>query len=98
MRFFFRKGVSFVPVDSDLYLFGADFINDRGDITGPAVLPTGDVHQYLLLRCDEKEFEGCRESDKDGITPVMSAKMNREKIDGNYVSHIRQRLQKLKAQ
>ena len=50
---------SFVPLDSDLYLFEADFINDRGDITGPAFLPSGELHQYLLLRCSAKDAEGC---------------------------------------
>jgi hypothetical protein len=50
---------AFVPADSDLYLREADFINDNGDITGPALLPNGDVHQYLLLRCDPEEVDGC---------------------------------------
>lgn len=54
---------SFVPPDSDLYLFEAEFINERGDITGPAILANGDVHQYLLLRCDAKYSTGCQEPD-----------------------------------
>ena len=61
---------AFVPADSDLYLFEADFINDRGDITGPAFLPSGEVHQYLLLRCGANNLEGCRESDKPVTRPV----------------------------
>jgi probable HAF family extracellular repeat protein len=53
---------SFVPPDSDLYLYEADSINDIGDITGPAFLPNGDIHQYLLLRCFGNTVD-CRESD-----------------------------------
>ena len=89
---------AFVPADSDLYLFEADFINDRGDITGPALLPSGDVHQYLLLRCGAAELEGCRESDKHGARPIrnagsiaqMSSKSTIKMIDRGDVSHIRE--------
>jgi probable HAF family extracellular repeat protein len=56
---------AFVPADSDLYLFETDFINDRGDITGPALLPNGDVHQYLLLRCFE-DTKDCRVGARHG--------------------------------
>ncbi len=51
---------AFVPPDSDLYLLEADFINDNGDITGPAFLSNGDVHQYLLLRCGQQDSGGCQ--------------------------------------
>jgi len=53
---------SFVPSNSDPYLFEADLINDRGDIIGPAFLPKANVHQYLLVRCRPSDFEGRRES------------------------------------
>ena len=64
---------SFVPANSDLHLFEADFINDRGDITGPAFLTNGEVHQYLLLRCGARDRVGCSESEKHEGRPVRSS-------------------------
>ena len=87
---------AFVPTASDLYLVEADFINDRGDITGPAVLPGGDVHQYLLLRCSpDDDSEGrvgfCMEAEQDSASRVAPAyaraKVNR--LDRDYASRIR---------
>jgi probable HAF family extracellular repeat protein len=87
---------AFVPPASDLYLFEADFINDRGDITGVAVLPSGDVHQYLLLRCgpdDDSEARGglCMQAEQNSASRVIPAyarvKVNR--LDRDYVSRIR---------
>jgi probable HAF family extracellular repeat protein len=43
----------FVPPDSDLILGDAQVINDRGEISGNATLPNGDVHAFLLIPCDE---------------------------------------------
>jgi probable HAF family extracellular repeat protein len=63
---------SFVPADSDLYLFEADFINDRGDITGPAFLPSGELHQYLLLRCSANDGEGCVHFGERGAVPMRA--------------------------
>ena len=40
---------SLVRPPSDLQLLDAQFINDRGEITGTAVLPNGDQHAYLLI-------------------------------------------------
>ena len=34
---------------SDLQLLDAQFINDRGEITGTAVLPNGEQHAYVLI-------------------------------------------------
>jgi len=87
---------AFVPPASDLYLVEADFINDRGDITGPAVLPGGDVHQYLLLRCspdDDSEARGglCIKAEQNSASRVAPAharvKVNR--LDRDYGSRIR---------
>lgn len=46
---------------SGLTVREADFINDRGEIAGRAVLPNGDVHAVLLIPCDEDHagVEGC---------------------------------------
>jgi hypothetical protein len=57
---------AFVPPGSDLLLREADFINDNGDITGPAVMPNGDVHQYLLLRCGQQDSDGCQNARAPG--------------------------------
>jgi len=54
-----ENGGPIVDLDSlVLNLFGltvreADFINDRGEIAGRAVLPNGDVHAVLLIPCDQ---------------------------------------------
>jgi probable HAF family extracellular repeat protein len=97
---------TFVPADSDLYLFEADFINDRGDITGPAVLPNGDVHQYLLVRCGVTDFDACTESDEHrakferNTTSKAYVSMNGsiKMMRGDYVSLIRGRLRRMRSQ
>ena len=90
---------AFVPPGSELYLLEADFINDRGDITGPAVLPSGDVHQYLLLRCSadndsEARGESCITAGQNSASRMAPAypniKVNR--LDRNYISRLRARL------
>ena len=38
-----------------------DYINDRGEIAGRAVLPNGDVHAVILVPCDDDhaDVQGC---------------------------------------
>jgi probable HAF family extracellular repeat protein len=43
---------TFVPTSSGIVLEDADYINDRGEIIGYALLPNGDEHGYLLIPCD----------------------------------------------
>jgi probable HAF family extracellular repeat protein len=38
---------------SELILTIASAINEKGEITGGALLPSGDTHTYLLVPCDE---------------------------------------------
>jgi probable HAF family extracellular repeat protein len=42
-----------IPLNSNMYLQGATFINNRGEITGYAILPNGDRHVVLLIPCDD---------------------------------------------
>jgi len=46
---------------SGLTVREGDYINDRGEVAGEAVLPNGDVHAVLLIPCDENHpnVEGC---------------------------------------
>lgn len=85
---------------TQLYLFEADFINDRGDITDPALLTSGEVHQYSLLRCGERDRVGCSESGEHEGRPVRSSpstaqrftKNTIQRVDPDYFSHIRRGL------
>jgi probable HAF family extracellular repeat protein len=43
----------FVPPSSDLTLVEPHYINERGEITGNAVLSNGDLRAFLLIPCDE---------------------------------------------
>ena len=58
---------TFVPRGSDLKLTEADFINNRGEIAGAGVLPTGDTHAFLLIPC-EGDDDGCQ-----GENPASAA-------------------------
>jgi probable HAF family extracellular repeat protein len=52
---------SLISHGSDLQLLAADSINNRGEIAGFGVLPSGDLHAFLLIPCDDKHpgVEGC---------------------------------------
>lgn len=52
---------------SQLTVREADYISDRGEIAGRAVLPNGDVHAVLLIPCDEHhaDVKGCDYSLKE---------------------------------
>jgi hypothetical protein len=49
---------SLIPSNSRMQLVGAQNINERGEITGSGILPSGDVHVFLLIPC-AKGDEGC---------------------------------------
>ncbi len=52
---------SLVVPGSDLQLTGAVYNNDRGEIAGFGVLPSGDEHAYVLIPCDSDhpDVDGC---------------------------------------
>jgi probable HAF family extracellular repeat protein len=62
---------------SGLTVREADFINDRGEIAGRAVLSNGDVHAVLLIPCDQDHpnVEGCDYDPEEAATaaPVRPA-------------------------
>jgi probable HAF family extracellular repeat protein len=50
-----------IPPGSGIQLTHSVSINDRGEISGDGVLPTGDHHAFVLIPCDEHHsgIEGC---------------------------------------
>jgi probable HAF family extracellular repeat protein len=46
-----------IPPDSAMHLFLPLSINDREEITGFGVLPTGDLHTFLLMPCNESHAD-----------------------------------------
>ncbi|MGE5735238.1 MAG: hypothetical protein ACM34E_09130, partial [Acidobacteriota bacterium] len=55
------------PSDSPMYLFGAQNINDRGEISGLGFLPkSGEIHAFLLVPCGE-DSTVCREKTESPI-------------------------------
>lgn len=67
-----------VPQDSQLYMFTASFISDRGEIGAFGALPDGDSHAVLLIPCDENhpDIEGCDYSlvDSSALAAAPSAR------------------------
>ncbi len=54
----------FVPSSSHLTLVEPHYINDRGEITGNAVLPDGSLRAFLLIPCAaaQSEADDCRDA------------------------------------
>jgi probable HAF family extracellular repeat protein len=50
-----------IPPGSGIHLTHSVSINDRGEISGDGVLPTGDHRAFVLIPCDENhpDVEGC---------------------------------------
>jgi probable HAF family extracellular repeat protein len=64
-----------IPLNSGLYLKEATYINDRGEITGYAILPNGDRHVILLVPCDQNHpaISGCDYSLVEGNATAASS-------------------------
>lgn len=63
-----------VSSDSDIYLFWAGNINDRGEIAAAGQLSNGDVHAVLLVPCGEGEA-GC-----DDANSSLTSRSSRNKV------------------
>jgi probable HAF family extracellular repeat protein len=60
--YLWRDGVSYdlnglVPADTKFFIGDVFFINDRGEIAAVGVQPNGDVHDLLLVPCEEDGHE-----------------------------------------
>jgi len=98
---------SFVPLGSGLTLDIAFFINDRGDILGVGTLPNGDIHDVLLIPCDDDHpgVEGCESADtptktipKNAVAPRAQAQTTAAETDVNLTpSEIKDRVRVLLA-
>jgi probable HAF family extracellular repeat protein len=50
-----------IPANSPLLLLDAAYINDRGEISGHGLTPSGDNHAFLLIPCGEGN-DGCEDN------------------------------------
>jgi hypothetical protein len=63
----------FLPPGSDLTLYEAHFVNDRGQIMAVGVLPNGDQHIIVMVPCSDRESEDCRSArDETAISNKLS--------------------------
>jgi len=69
-----------VPPGSDLQLTDAQFINDRGEITGRAVLSDGAEHAFLLIPDDPNDAAAASATDP---IPSFGTKLSMISDEGN---------------
>jgi probable HAF family extracellular repeat protein len=84
---------AFVPPDSDLTLSEAVFINDAGEISGIAALPTGEQHAFLLVPCEYKT-ELCRDADDNAIANRRSRAVPQDRLVEHQLGSIRKLLKR----
>jgi probable HAF family extracellular repeat protein len=63
---------SLVSSKSGMYVASASAINDRGEIAGLGVLPSGDEHAVLLIPCREGEDQGCETDATSTPAPLFN--------------------------
>ena len=61
--------------ESTLHLFQALSINERGDISGLGVLPSGDIHAFLLIPCGRGSL-ACRDAAASTVVKQRHSKLN----------------------
>jgi hypothetical protein len=68
-----------IPPGSGIQLTHGVSINDRGEISGDGVLPTGDYRAFVLIPCDEnhQDIEGC---DYDAVDAETGAQVSPAQI------------------
>jgi probable HAF family extracellular repeat protein len=60
-----------IPANSPLLLLDAAYINDRGEISGHGLTPSGDNHAFLLIPCGEGDA-GCQDN-AEGAAATQSS-------------------------
>jgi hypothetical protein len=67
--------LNLVPIGSGVQLTVAVGMNEGGEIAAQGVLPSGDLHAFLLIPCDENHsgVEGCDYSLVDAILTTFLA-------------------------
>jgi probable HAF family extracellular repeat protein len=72
-----------IPSDSALHLAYSFYISDLGEITGSGYFASGDVHDFLLIPCDENHLgiDGCDYSLVDAA-PVAQSPAPRYALSG----------------
>jgi probable HAF family extracellular repeat protein len=63
---------NFVPPQSDLVITDGESINNRGEIAGSGMLPSGDFHAIVLVPCDDAE-EDCLNARENLNSGLMAA-------------------------
>jgi probable HAF family extracellular repeat protein len=72
----------FVPPGSDLQLTEAQFVGERGEIAGAALLANGDFHAFLLIPDDKDEV-----ANSESATPTTEADAATVKQTPRQVAH-----------
>lgn len=64
---------TFLPPDSGIILQEPDFISDRGEIVGRAILPNGDAHAFAMIPCEPADADrnACRSANSESESQAM---------------------------
>ena len=83
---------SLVSPPSAVHLIEGVDINDRGEIAGVGFLPSGEMHAFLLIPCDENhpDIEGCDYSPVEASTVSAShATQTQKQLTPQEISRVR---------
>ena len=76
-----------IPANSPLLLVDATYINDRGEIAGHGLTPSGENHAFLLIPCGEG-VEGCGDA-AEGTVVASHAAEPQKQLTSQEMSRIR---------